>query len=672
VASVLTARASADDRSAALGAREVLSRRCFHCHGANGVARKNIFVLDRDRLFSSGVVVPGDAGSPLLKAVESGAMPAGGPQLTAEEKAALRDWVTRGAPDWETGAPARREFISEANILALIRDDLLKATERSRPFLRYFSLAHLYNAGAQGAELETYRLALAKLVNSLSWHREITVPATVDATGTLLRIDLRDYNWTAETWDRILSLYPYAVRTRESELIARLSASAVAYVRADWFAAAGSLPPLYHDILGLPKRVEELEKMLAVDAARNLAEEKNVVRAGIRASGVSQNNRVLERHVSPLGAYWKSFDYRSNLEDQNIFNDPIGLNPAGGEIIFNLPNGLQAYLVIDARGNRIDRAPIEIVADRNNPEDPVIQNGRSCMSCHYAGMKSFKDDLRAVISDASTGRFDRDKALTIYPEQEALDRLVERDRERFLSALGRLGGPAVNSAAAEPINALSRRFAADLTAAQAAAEIGLEAREFQELVRLSARLVSSGFGQLLGANGGIKRSQWERGFAEIVGELQIGIPASGSREAVARAASLRASAGDLNREPARRDAINADPTEILKTARTLHIWSGTVYLNSDRFEHELRKRAEFQSLGLTIVKDPRAADLTIKLGRPLFTFTFTFNVTHTETSVLVTSGKVTAFDGGAAAPRIAKELLKRIQAARAFNGRAER
>jgi hypothetical protein len=103
---------------------------------------------------------------------------------------------------------------------------------------------------------------------------------------------------------------------------------------------------------------------------------------------------------------------------------------------------------------------------------------------------------------------------------------------------------------------------------------------------------------------------------------------------------------------------------MLKSARTIFIRSKTIFLTPDQLEIELRKRPELQQLELTIVRDSRLADLKIELGRPLFTYTFTFAVTSSETSILLTSGKVTAFDGNFAAPRIAKELLKRIQAAR--------
>ncbi|HTG17200.1 MAG TPA: hypothetical protein VK747_18255, partial [Blastocatellia bacterium] len=108
IASALSPRqASGYDSELSRRARAVLAQRCFACHGLNGVARKNVFVLDRDRLIASRTVVPGDANSLLLKMVESGAMPLGGPELAADEKATLRAWVIAGAPHFDEEAKAR-------------------------------------------------------------------------------------------------------------------------------------------------------------------------------------------------------------------------------------------------------------------------------------------------------------------------------------------------------------------------------------------------------------------------------------------------------------------------------------------------------------------------------------------------------------------------------------
>src|SRR5262245_24125474 len=249
--------------------KTIFAERCFQCHGLNGRAAKNVFALDRARLVLSGLVIPGVAASPLLKAIESGAMPPGGPELSAEDKAAVRDWILAGAPDWPDRADradqnadnaGARDFISESSLLSMIGDDLERAAPRDRPYIRYLSLAHLRNAGMPEEELEVHRLAIAKLVNSLSWRREIMTPAPVDASRTLFRIDLRDYLWTEAMWRRVLADYPYALILPESDRVARLSGEIVAYVRGDWFVAAASTPPLYHELLGAPHSVAELER----------------------------------------------------------------------------------------------------------------------------------------------------------------------------------------------------------------------------------------------------------------------------------------------------------------------------------------------------------------------------------------------------------------------------
>src|SRR5262245_42786971 len=100
-------------------AYEILEQKCFPCHGASGVAMKNIFVLDRERLVSSRAVVPGDPNSLLLRMVNTGAMPMGGPELSQNEKAALKEWVLKGAPDGLRNEPniSARPRLTETGIM---------------------------------------------------------------------------------------------------------------------------------------------------------------------------------------------------------------------------------------------------------------------------------------------------------------------------------------------------------------------------------------------------------------------------------------------------------------------------------------------------------------------------------------------------------------------------
>ena len=140
-----------------------------------------------------------------------------------------------------------------------------------------------------------------------------------------------------------------------------------------------------------------------------------VVRAGFTESGVSNSNRVVERHRSPYGAYWKSHDFPDNVGEHNIFQHPLDFQRAGGEIIFNLPNGLQAYLLVNERGERINQAPTNIVFNKGGSR-AEIRNGLSCMSCHANGMRSLTDDVRATHFPVCRSISGSDAA-ALYPEK---------------------------------------------------------------------------------------------------------------------------------------------------------------------------------------------------------------------------------------------------------------
>ena len=184
---------------------------------------------------------------------------------------------------------------------------------------------------------------------------------------------------------------------------------------------------MYHELLSLPSTVQELEAELNVDVFDNLlnAPGVRVWRAGFNNSGVSNHNRVVERHTSQHGAYWKSYDFAGSVGTQNIFVHPLDFTHDGGEIIFNLPNGLQGYYLVDGNGLRLDEAPISIVS---NPaaSDPTVRNGISCIGCHTEGMKTFEDQVRSVIQSNANPPYDKAQALRLYVEQSVMGARVSR------------------------------------------------------------------------------------------------------------------------------------------------------------------------------------------------------------------------------------------------------
>ena len=290
-------------------------------------------------------------------------------------------------------------------------------------------------------------------------------------------------------------------------------------IHVDWFIATASLPPLYHDLLSLPLTDRELENRLEVDVIRNLlnAPGVRVWRAGTNDSGVSNHNRVVERHTSRYGAYWKSYDFAGSVGTQNIFTHPLSFTHDGGEVIFNLPNGLQGYYVTNASGFRLNDAPINIVS---NPaaSDPTVRNGLSCFGCHTKGMNTFEDEVRTVIESNATPAYDKAQALRLYVEQSEMDALVGEDMDRYRLALEATGS-AVDDI--EPIQRFHEAFQGPIDAAYAAAVVGLETEAFQERIRENIGLQNAGLLVLGGENGNMKRDAWTSNFRDILFALDF-------------------------------------------------------------------------------------------------------------------------------------------------------
>jgi mono/diheme cytochrome c family protein len=171
-------------------AQAVLKTHCYRCHGQDGSVEGSMnYVTDLAKLVARKKVLPNDSkGSRLFRRVDEGTMPPPDeqPRPGAAEVAILKTWIEAGAP---AGEVAARSAVSEGEVYAAVLADLATMDRRARRFQRYFTLTHLHNAGLSDEELQTYRNALAKLVNSLSWGSKVVNPVPVDANRTVLRID---------------------------------------------------------------------------------------------------------------------------------------------------------------------------------------------------------------------------------------------------------------------------------------------------------------------------------------------------------------------------------------------------------------------------------------------------------------------------------------------------
>ncbi|HUH02000.1 MAG TPA: c-type cytochrome domain-containing protein [Kofleriaceae bacterium] len=503
MAAVMTPVTAGDARA---DGAQVLARHCAGCHGgpaAGSDAGRGGFdaVTNVARMIELALLVPGDPeASEVYQRVRDGEMPPAA--VTARPSPAelevLRAWIAAGAPTpgVELSPPSHAEI--EAAALA----DARRLAPAARQRARFVSLVV-----ADHDQRALLGRAVPKLLNSVSWRPRLHRPVAV--SEVLLRIDLDALGWTDEDWEWLARRSPAAwAGTGATARALQVACGTLAPILpGDWLVAEVSGPEAYHRLLGLPSTVEVLERRLGVRSTQ-------VVRAGFNRSGVSLHNRLVERRTlaAPDGYYWRSYDFSASNGRRNLFEHPEARDPDGGEVIFSLPNGLQAYFLIDAAGRRIDRASQDIVIDPGRA-DRAVRNGVSCMGCHAQGIISRGDELRAhVLRNAETlQRRDRavvGRVLAEHPPPAVLEEIYARDRARFQAALTALGV----DGAREPIDAVAQRYDGALDLEAAAAGLGLPAARFR---RYLERTTVPQLAALRLTGGTIKRDAWDELVARL-------------------------------------------------------------------------------------------------------------------------------------------------------------
>lgn len=454
------------------------------------------------------------------------------------------------APAPSEPAPTKRAFLDHKAVATLVLADLRKQLD-SQPGplpLRYLSLANLANERDEADrplrsedDLEIYRVAVSKLLNSLSWQPEIAQPTAIDPDRLILRINLNDYGIHPQVWKRAAGASPHQVDVDGSPLLeAEKALDAPPLLRADYFVFALSQPPLYHEALRLPggeRRKDadlELEQKLGIRHDQ-VVQAADAVRAGFQKSRVSNGNRVIERlPLANGGYYWKSYDFdvqRQLERGADLFKAPLGpakayltQNPDlkfahdGGELIFSLPNGLQAYLLVDKKGTRLEEAPFNVVTDLSRKDGRII-NGISCITCHKDGM--FSNNVRDEVAAAVTGLAPADQATVqrLY-NQQRLEEWFAKDTKAFNEAQAKCGW---HEDMPEPISTLYTAYLSSQTAGKLAAEIGaMPAANALDVLASSDKPLVKALATKLRGNANVTRAEFNHVFQDIVGLLGIG------------------------------------------------------------------------------------------------------------------------------------------------------
>jgi hypothetical protein len=390
-------------------------------------------------LIAADIVVPGDLARSRLwqRIAVKGDMPFdNSPRIQGADLLALKNWI-------ETLQRPTPQPRSQEQILDIVVLDQNGAANRNAN-LRYLSFAHFVDEHRSAAEMAAIEGVLNLVLNSLSRSATLYKVEAVNYDRSVFRVDLGRLGWNANLWNEIVSFYPYCLQSAKQthrDLYTRLGTEAPV-IRGDWFMATAVKAPLYNDLLDIKETLDEQAAVLGVDINANLQNGQNVIRMGFKSSGVSLHNRVIERHGRGNGAYlWVSYDFeRDGIGDTNdILENPLGPKlrdrnnfahdfvNAAGEIIFALPNGMQAFMLVNDAGQRIEVANTAIVADQRR-RDGAVQNGVSCFGCHgITGM------LRPRVFDEVIRNAETNKNKYTAQELDRIRRLYVRNGDAILA-----------------------------------------------------------------------------------------------------------------------------------------------------------------------------------------------------------------------------------------------
>ncbi len=429
---------------------ELLERRCYTCHqpGQRDPSGWGS-VLDLSRMISADIVVPGNLELSRMwyRVAVRNDMPFNGTRLTPEEKGLIQQWIL------EMNRPVTVPRTQE-DILQILVSDQARVGNNSDT--RYLSFAHFIDEGRTPEELKPLEGVTNVILNSLSRRPGLIKVQPVDAEGTIFRFRISQLGWSAAEWDEVVKFYPYCERSDKAairNLYNRLDTEAPV-VRGDWFFATATLTPLYQLLIDQPGTRQELEQDLDLDLEKNVIDGK-VIRIGMDLSGVSQNQRIIERHVLRTNEYfWWSYDFADRLlATSDIRKNPLGprrvtgdlfnraFEEAGGEAIYSLPNQMQAYFLTNAAGTFLSEAPTVIVQDPRRKAG-AVQTALSCFTCHQNQGMIFPKTYDDIIKFAEEHRGDfNDREIQevrkIYPRSGV--NVLRSDSAHFAKANQLLG-----------------------------------------------------------------------------------------------------------------------------------------------------------------------------------------------------------------------------------------
>lgn len=435
------------------------------------------------------------------------------PQMAPTDTQKLQKWVVDGAQNVPDCA-AKPKLYDLDYIETAINADLEAINSTDRPFTRYLVTAHKADERANGLDPglpdEVQESAMNKALNSVNaTGLDLFKLTPIDDAKLIWRVDLRNFGIqnqinVIDQNDKINIIST----TSKGLVIQGLTKSQKPWFHFDNFINVINSPKVYYALLNIGATEADLLKAIKVDLNGQLAALQTPLFIGGNKSPIALlKNRLLVRVVGGVNNasyFWQTWDINQIVSnDKNLFQFPL-LAQTGGkenfnfdasEVIYSLPNGLQAYALFDKAGNRLDAADIAIVTDNRSPITPIISTAISCHRCHSMGLIPMVDEIRDHVV-ANAAQFDANDVQivkTVYHGASANNAIFTADQKTFSKATAQIGLPLKDD---DPINRATDILLKDWPEARAASFLFLTLPQFEQAVNESPTAKAQ-IGQLL-------------------------------------------------------------------------------------------------------------------------------------------------------------------------------
>lgn len=384
-------------------------------------------------------------------------------------------------------------------------DFLYSVDPETRPFIKFFTS---YSIPSKLREQAVYTTSFL-LHSFVAWSKEVQPnyrPLAVEKNGsfyahqkvpgspTLWWIDIRDYGWTNEAFEKVTAQDPYFVSPLVDERLAFLlqaeGLSPNIILRMDWFIREAAdaqqqidtgFDPIsdtliYSRLNAAPKNEKEFEQLWKIDNGNSYY---NLV---TKSRAVSRHNRVVAVSQGTFGEYYETYDVlnedgkRDYLENFFSFvkNEPE-VTDASEKITFN-QLGLQVFALTNQKRELVFFGdPTAVRHSADIIDDVRVRLSHSCIDCHAAGPLFAENTLNDILLHGikiNVPNFDDKADLEAAYLSSGFDNGVKTGRGRFAEAIKRVNGLAPEQNTANYL-AMVAWYEKSVTLEQAAAEIGI-------------------------------------------------------------------------------------------------------------------------------------------------------------------------------------------------------